>query len=396
MFEVNQHYELLKKANKCPDPDVRLLYVTAFYISTQAATDRMAKPFNPMLGETFEHRENGVKFICEQVSHHPPICAMVLEGEDFQLHQHIGVKTKFKVNNLELTMLGSTNIKLKGHDEYYQYEAPKAVVHNLIVGRLWIDHIGDVSVTCLSNDHKANLNFKQCGWFSKGYREVNGHIVNAKGREIFSLSGKWNKELVATRLTKSKIKVDEEYQFDKDQEYIVWKNENGTTTNPEYKKWKFTDKLVDLCEINDDLIAKLPKSDSRFRPDRICLFNKEVKKAGKEKSKIEEIQRKKRKYREKNGIEYVPKYFEKSTINDIEFWQYNGLYDKERKERIKQLKKKGKEIEFNIEFDVDNINYKEEDLPEEKSKSESEEFKELANEGEDIPLPEAEEVPDEM
>jgi len=251
-------------------------------------------------------------------------------------------------------------------------------------------------VTCLSNDHKANLNFKQCGWFSKGYREVNGHIVNAKGREIFSLSGKWNKELVATRLTKSKIKVDEEYQFDKDQEYIVWKNENGTTTNPEYKKWKFTDKLVHLCEINDDLIAKLPKSDSRFRPDRICLFNKEVKKAGKEKSKIEEIQRKKRKYREKNGIEYVPKYFEKSTINDIEFWQYNGLYDKERKERIKQLKKKGKEIEYNIEFDVDNINYKEEDLPEEKSKSESEEFKELANEGEDIPLPEAEEVPDEM
>jgi len=50
-----------------------------------------------------------------------------------------------------------------------------------------------------------------------------------------------------------------------------------------------------------------------------------------------------------------------------------------------------------MEFVVDDIDYREgAEEPEEKSKSETEEFKELQDDGEDIPLPEPEEVPDEV
>jgi len=152
--------------------------------------------------------------------------------------------------------------------------------------------------------------------------------------------------------------------------------------------------------MNNSLIGKLPKSDSRLRYDRIALQNREVKRAGKEKYKLEDIQRRKRKYRHSNNEEFVPKYFEKSTINDYEYWQYNGVYDKERKERIKQYKKdKDKNIEYTVEFCVDDIDYKDDDDPTEEGKksSSSEEFQEIPedeNENEDIELPEPEFVPD--
>lgn len=54
-------------------------------LTSVALSDLTAKPFNPLLGETFEYvdEERGVKFFTEQVSHHPPICAATLESEHF-------------------------------------------------------------------------------------------------------------------------------------------------------------------------------------------------------------------------------------------------------------------------------------------------------------------------
>lgn len=47
----------------------------------------LAKPFNPLLGETYEFCDHarGINFYGEQVSHHPPITAGVLETEHFVL-----------------------------------------------------------------------------------------------------------------------------------------------------------------------------------------------------------------------------------------------------------------------------------------------------------------------
>ena len=54
-------------------PAERLAYVAAFAISPYSATTRTAKPFNPILGETFEMLRDdlGYRYFAEQVSHHP-------------------------------------------------------------------------------------------------------------------------------------------------------------------------------------------------------------------------------------------------------------------------------------------------------------------------------------
>ena len=46
---------MLNKADEEEDPVVRILYVAAFGIAQYKCTDqRLNKPFNPILGETFE------------------------------------------------------------------------------------------------------------------------------------------------------------------------------------------------------------------------------------------------------------------------------------------------------------------------------------------------------
>jgi oxysterol-binding protein 1 len=49
---------------------MRILYVAAFAVSGYASSDgRSCKPFNPLLGETYEadYPENGIRFISEKV-----------------------------------------------------------------------------------------------------------------------------------------------------------------------------------------------------------------------------------------------------------------------------------------------------------------------------------------
>lgn len=60
------------------DPLLRIAFISAFAMSNYSSTiGRIAKPFNPMLGETFEYvrLDKEYRYFSEQVSHHPPISA---------------------------------------------------------------------------------------------------------------------------------------------------------------------------------------------------------------------------------------------------------------------------------------------------------------------------------
>lgn len=77
LTEDFEYAELLDSAAKCKTASEQLAYVAAFTISSYSTTaNRTGKPFNPLLGETFELDRTddlGWRCINEQVSHHPPI-----------------------------------------------------------------------------------------------------------------------------------------------------------------------------------------------------------------------------------------------------------------------------------------------------------------------------------
>lgn len=58
----------------------RMLYVAAFAVSGYSSTaGRTSKPFNPLLGETYElvHADKGFRAIVEKVFHHTIITYLV-------------------------------------------------------------------------------------------------------------------------------------------------------------------------------------------------------------------------------------------------------------------------------------------------------------------------------
>lgn len=81
--EDMEYTDLLDTAADRPESTERMVYVAAFAASEYSSTiDRVAKPFNPLLGETYEYvrPDKGYRFLVEQVSHHPPIGAAWAEA----------------------------------------------------------------------------------------------------------------------------------------------------------------------------------------------------------------------------------------------------------------------------------------------------------------------------
>jgi len=59
---------------------------------------RHSKPFNPLLGETYElvNQEGGYCVIVEQVSHHPPMTALHAESDKWVFWQEYKLDIKFR------------------------------------------------------------------------------------------------------------------------------------------------------------------------------------------------------------------------------------------------------------------------------------------------------------
>ena len=73
MCEELEYSELLDKAAEVDDPYERMVYIAAFAVSSYGSSYFRAgsKPFNPILGETYEciREDKGFRFIAEQVTY---------------------------------------------------------------------------------------------------------------------------------------------------------------------------------------------------------------------------------------------------------------------------------------------------------------------------------------
>nr|KAJ0227504.1 hypothetical protein LSAT_V11C100042580 [Lactuca sativa] len=100
---------------------------TSWFISVYYALQQTWKPFNTILGETYE-----------MVSHHPPISDAHVENEYFVYDITSKVKTKFLGNSIDVYPLGRTHLKLKKDGVILESVPPPTKVINLIFGRTWL------------------------------------------------------------------------------------------------------------------------------------------------------------------------------------------------------------------------------------------------------------------
>uniref|UniRef100_A0A8C8J8X8 Oxysterol-binding protein n=1 Tax=Oncorhynchus tshawytscha TaxID=74940 RepID=A0A8C8J8X8_ONCTS len=194
--EYMEHTYLINKACLLSDSIERMQAVAAFAVSAVASQwDRTGKPFNPLLGETYEltREDQGYRLISEQVSHHPPVSAFHAESlvGDFVFHGSIYPKLKFWGKSVEAEPKGTITLELLKHGEVYTWTNPFCCVHNVILGKLWIEQYGTVEILNHSTGDKCVLNFKPCGMFGKELHKVEGYIQDKSKKKLCVIYGKW-------------------------------------------------------------------------------------------------------------------------------------------------------------------------------------------------------------
>ncbi|ORX77103.1 Oxysterol-binding protein [Anaeromyces robustus] len=318
LCEELEYTELLKNAcNEAVSPTEydRLMYVGAFALSAYAgAINRSAKkPFNPLLGETYENirDDKGFRFISEKVSHHPPIMACYAESDDFIFFQDNNIKTKYWGNTMECISNGVVHLILKKFNEHYTWEKPNSVICKFMFDNRYLEYRGELKVTESNSGNYFNLKFLS----SKN--GVSGGVYTSKKKEMIQLVGNWDKVL---------FKVEPENKLES-----IWSiNTFPPNCEDQYGFGQFT---VELNEITPDIKDKLPPTDTRFRPDQKLYEEGKADEASAEKDRLEQSQREYLKERELKGIPWEPKWFELKNdpvIAGVKTYQYKGGYFEQR------------------------------------------------------------------
>ncbi|XP_065183237.1 oxysterol-binding protein-related protein 9-like [Sycon ciliatum] len=292
-------------------------YVSAFHAGRQSSL--VKKPYNPILGETFQcmwdvsgrtepcandvppsivstgpvpwATDNTVGFIAEQVSHHPPVAAFYAElaSKKVSVTGHIWTKSKFLGLAVCAQMVGEAHLRLHRLDEEYIITFPSAYARSILTTP-WMEMGGRCTIECPTTGYSAAIDF-HCKPFYGGKRDrltaELSHVSNKK--PFMTLEGLWNATI----------------------DYKTPSGESGVFVDT--KRMDIIKKLVRPLEDQDEF-------ESRRLWDNVTqnLLTDNIEAATEFKAKLEERQRREAKERKEQGVEWVHKLFH--SIG-------NGAYD---------------------------------------------------------------------
>ncbi|XP_022655489.1 oxysterol-binding protein-related protein 1-like isoform X2 [Varroa jacobsoni] len=339
LAEIMEYSDLLEQAAAENDPVRRMQFVTAFAVASLSSNlERLRKPFNPILGETYElNRSNEAsgcfRLVCEQVSHHPPISALYAEScrGTYEIDCNINPRLTFWGKSVEIKPHGSISVRfLKRANEIYKWNNVDCRIHNILIGKLYLEQCGEQVVDCKRTGLRCQIRYLSSKT-TEDMHKIEGEMLDAGGKELLKLSGYWAKELF----------------FSDNCRVPIWRAEPRPANSGEY--YNFTSMAMALNEMpaktaqkttvtkhegaplkpSSVLACKMAdltapaRTDSRFRLDIRKLEKGDVEGAAEEKYRLEEKQRAARKARTDAGIEWKPLWFEK--IGE-ERWTYRGEF----------------------------------------------------------------------
>ncbi|CAL9183199.1 unnamed protein product [Musa hybrid cultivar] len=295
---------------------MRILHIAAFAVSGYASTEgRQCKPFNPLLGETYEadFPDKGLRFFSEKVSHHPMVVACHCEGRGWNFWGDSNLKGKFWGRSIQLDPIGILTLQFED-GETFQWSKVTTSIYNIIIGKIYCDHYGTMRIKG-SGDYSCKLKFKEQSIIDRNPHQVHGFVQdNRTGNKVAMLMGKWDEAIyyvLGDPSTKPK-------GYDPMSEAVLlWERDKSVTQT----RYNLTPFAISLNELTPSLMEKLPPTDSRLRPDQRHLENGEYELANLEKLRLEQLQRQARRLQEKG---WQPRWFKKDGDDDC--YRYMGGY----------------------------------------------------------------------
>ncbi|XP_037649903.1 oxysterol-binding protein-related protein 10 isoform X2 [Sebastes umbrosus] len=307
-------------------------YLTAFHEGRKGAVAK--KPYNPVLGETFHcswevprdkvkplvrsnqgsswessrspnNTQQGddspgpgpggcyrVRFVAEQVSHHPPVSGFYCECREKSMcvNAHVWTKSKFMGMSIGVSMVGEGVLCLLEHDEEYVFTLPCAYARSILTVP-WVELGGKVSINCVKSGYSATVTFHTKPFYGGKVHRVTAEVKhNPTNTIVCKAQGEWNGTL--------------EFTYS-----------SGETKVIDTAKLPVTRKKLRPVE-------KQGRTESRRLWQHVTKSLKEgnIDEATEHKHRLEERQRGEQRQRSADNKPWTPKYFTKEG----EGWIYNS------------------------------------------------------------------------
>jgi oxysterol-binding protein-related protein 3/6/7 len=325
MAEQLEYAHLLEQATKQKRPQERLLYIAAFAVSQfsagRAKERAIRKPFNPLLGETFEllrpasEVPGGLRLLVEKVSHRPVRLAMHADSASWSFAQAPAPTQKFWGKSAEITTEGRARVVLRlpdGSEERYSWNTATVFLRNVVMGEKYVEPVGTMHVSNESNGARAAIEFRSKGMFGGRGEDVQVETFEASGMHTgTSLAGTWTQSL---RIVEAGRSAGPE----------IWRA--GKLVDNAAQVYGLTAFAASLNEITPLEKGKAAPTDSRMRPDQRLAEEGKLDDAEKWKVKLEEAQRARRRVLEESGEEWRPRWFVKVAdgADGDEVWRLKG------------------------------------------------------------------------
>ena len=314
------YLSLLNKAcQETKNKALQLAYISAFIIGELfLSINRNLKPFNPIIGETYEYfdNENNFRYYSEQVSHNPQITAFIGETPDFALYGDTKNTTSFRIlkGAMELSFMNKVHLHIKSTNDHFVYNRPSIMVKGFLKPPLHNDYSG---TTIIENEsfpeYKAEIKFIEESWTNSVLGLIEGKIYN-EDNTIYLIKGNWNENIYLIDENDKDNKIDL-LNIDSNQEYL----KNGIEGN-----YELPSICYNLNYMDENLEKNLPENDSRFRKDmRLLEEADDTKEAQIYKEKYEEKQRKELN-NENNKVLFFEEKFDKESGEN--YFIPNGKY----------------------------------------------------------------------
>lgn len=332
------HPDLFIAISSGSNPEERMIrfveyYLTSFHEGRKGAIAK--KPYNPIIGETFHcswkmaknqvpcdtnsnsslhslseqvtvsEESQGqaesdyftVRFVAEQVSHHPPVSGFYAECAERKMcvNAHVWTKSKFLGMSIGVTMAGEGILSLLEHGEEYTFSLPCAYARSILTVP-WVELGGKVSVNCAKTGYSASITFHTKPFYGGKLHRVTGEVKqNATNTVVCRVQGEWNSIL--------------EFTYN-----------NGETKFMDLTKLSVTRKRVRPLEKQGPF-----ESRKLWQHVTESLREGDIDKATEHKRVLEERQRNEERHRAETGTPWHTKYF----VKEGEGWvYYDALWKK--------------------------------------------------------------------
>jgi hypothetical protein len=89
----------ISEAVNATDPIEQMKFVTMSFVLLTSCFPNAVKPFNPVLGETFQGLLGGIPIYLEQTFHHPPVSALYIRTPDFETYGNFDMHVEMGLNS---------------------------------------------------------------------------------------------------------------------------------------------------------------------------------------------------------------------------------------------------------------------------------------------------------